>query len=33
MHLLAMMLQENQPNPEMIQKMVVAMMAIIRSGE
>lgn len=31
MHLLAMILQEssNQPNPEMIQKMVVAMMAII----
>lgn len=29
MHLLAMMLQENQPNPEMIQKMVMAMMAII----
>ena len=29
MHLLLMMLQENQPNPEMIQKMVVAMMAII----
>lgn len=29
MHLLAMILQENQPNPEMIQKMIVAMMAII----
>ena len=29
MHLLAMMLQESQPNPEMVQKMVVAMMAII----
>jgi len=29
LHLLAMLLQENQPNPEMIQKMVVAMMAII----
>lgn len=29
MHLLAMLLQENQPNPEMIQKMVIAMMAII----
>ena len=28
MHLLAMILQENQPNPEMIQKMMVAMMAI-----
>ena len=29
MHLLAMFLQDNQPSPEMIQKMVVAMMAII----
>ena len=29
MHLLAMLLQENQPSPEMIQKMVIAMMAII----
>ena len=31
MHLLAMMLQDNpnQPNPEMIQHMIVAMMAII----
>jgi uncharacterized membrane protein YhaH (DUF805 family) len=29
MHLLAMLLQENQPSPEMIQHMVVAMMAII----
>ncbi|MGA9587798.1 MAG: hypothetical protein WBQ95_20885 [Terracidiphilus sp.] len=29
MHMLAMLLQDNQPNPEMIQKMVVAMMAII----
>ena len=29
MHWLAMLLQETQPNPEMIQKMVVAMMAII----
>jgi len=29
MHMLAMLLQDNQPNPEMIQKMMVAMMAII----
>jgi hypothetical protein len=29
MHMLAMMLQENQPSPEMIQKVMVAMMAII----
>jgi hypothetical protein len=29
MHLLAMFLQDNQPSPEMIQKMVVAMMAIV----
>lgn len=29
MHWIAMLLQENQPNPEMIQKMMVAMMAII----
>lgn len=29
MHLLALLLQENQPNPEMIQHMVMAMMAII----
>jgi hypothetical protein len=29
MHLLAMLLQDNQPSPEMIQKMMVAMMAII----
>jgi hypothetical protein len=29
MHLFAMMLQQNQPSPEMIQKMVIAMMAII----
>jgi hypothetical protein len=27
--MLAMLLQDNQPNPEMIQKMMVAMMAII----
>ncbi len=29
MHLLAMLLQDNQPNQEMIQHMVMAMMAII----
>jgi hypothetical protein len=29
MHLFAMMLQQNQPSPEMIQKIMVAMMAII----
>lgn len=29
MHWIAMFLQDNQPSPEMIQKMVVAMMAII----
>jgi hypothetical protein len=29
MHWLAMVLQDNQPNPEMVQKMVVAMMALI----
>lgn len=29
MHFLAMMLQENQLNPDQIQKMVIAMMAII----
>ena len=29
MHMLAMLLQDNQPSPEMIQKMMVAMMAII----
>ena len=29
MLMLAMLLQDNQPSPEMIQKMVVAMMAII----
>ncbi len=29
MHSIAMLLQDNQPSPEMIQKMMVAMMAII----
>jgi hypothetical protein len=29
MHMLAMMLQDNQPSPEMIQHIIVAMMAII----
>ena len=29
MHMLAMMLQDNQPSPEMIQHIMVAMMAII----
>lgn len=29
MHLLAMLLQDNQPSPEMIQHMVIAMMALI----
>ena len=29
MHMLAMLLQDNQPNPQMIQHMVMAMMAII----
>jgi hypothetical protein len=29
MHLLAMLLQQTQPNPEMIQHMIMAMMAII----
>lgn len=29
MHMLAMLLQDNQPSPEMIQKIMVAMMAII----
>ena len=29
MHLVAMLLQQNQPDPQMIQKIAVAMMAII----
>ena len=29
MHWLAVMLQDNQPNPEMVQKMMVAMVALI----